>query len=806
MRLTKPAILVGGCICVCGLLFGQLDPDLKTISGTVVDVQSRAVSTAHISLTGQPLSNPAETTSDSSGHFSLRNIKSGHYRLTVSANGFQNLTRPVDTAVDSGKELMLKLEIAPALTTLNVQGEREGINVSSADAGSLTPVRLIDLPQSVQVVNRELLDEQKVFQFSDALSYLPGVQRASTNISGGIGNEVSMRGFILNTNNSYLRDGYKFFGVSKSDTADIEEVQVLKGPSSALYGAAEPGGVVNLITKKPTSTPFISLSMTGGNFNFRRPEFDISGPLGSSKKLFYRLNGVYENTDSFRDYVHSEKWFVAPYVLWKPNSATSLAVLGELINIRRVSDYGIPILGNRPAPVPVSTNYAEPWNNEDDRDRQFGYRFNHEFRSGWNLSNGFQLSRFNARYLEVYTTGADSNDPKSLARLSDALYFPYLYRYSQTSLTGRVKTAGITHHIALGFEAGWVTGSSLGPGGYAPSVGIFHPLTGSDFTFAQGVAALANPYFTLTYSTLYRNQSFYAQDQMDLGRHWKAIAGIRVERYFQDSINLASNSHQRQTDVPVSPRIGLVYEPRDWLSFYGSFVRSFVPTSPSSVSATGKQFSPGYDRQWEAGVKAASNSGRMTFTTALFQIEKNNVLAPDPSNPIFYVQNGQERSKGIEFEFRGRPVPGLNLLTSYAYIQAQVTKSTLYPVGNILPNAPRDSGAVWASYQAPSGPFRNLGISAGVVATTFRYDNFYQLANPGAFPGQDTGGALLPGYARLDVGTFYDFRVGEKQKVRFSANIQNALDRVYYLASNGLDQVRPGSPIAALVSLRWTRQ
>ncbi len=695
------------------LLFGQADE--TSISGTVVDVQGLGVSAAHVSLIRPPASIAAETTSDASGHFFFRELKRGDYRLVISANGFQELTRPVDTVRDANQDLTLILEIAAARTTVNVQSGQGSIAVSSADTGSLTPVRLLDLPQTVQVVNRELLDEQKVFQFSDALSYLAGVQRASTNIAGGIGNELSMRGFILNTNNSYLRDGYKFFGVEKSDTADIEEVEVLKGPASALYGASEPGGVVNLVSKVPTNTPFVSLSMTGGSFDFLRPEFDISGPLNRSNTLFYRVNGVYEDTDSFRQYVHSRKEFVAPYLLWKPNSANSLAVLGEFINGNRNSDYGIPMLGDRPAPVPVSTNYAEPWNNEDDRDRQVGYRYNHEFRSGWNLYNGFQLSRFNARYLDVYTNGADPADLTMLMRLSDGLYFPYLYRYSRTNLTGQVKTGAVTHHVAVGFEAGWVTGSSLGAGGYAPDVSILDPQIGSDFTLSQGLSALANPWFVLTYTTLYHNQSFFAQDQLDLGRHWRAIVGIRAERYFQDSINLANNSHQRQTDHPVSPRVGLVYQPQSWLSVYGSFVRSFVPTSPSSVSATGRQLAPEHDQQWEAGVKAASNSGRLSATLAFFQIEKNNVLAPDSNNPIFYVENGQERSKGAESEFRGTPIRGLNLLTSYAFVQAQVTKSTEYPVGNVLPNAPRNSGAVWASYQSPSGVLRNLGLSAGVV-------------------------------------------------------------------------------------------
>ena len=531
--------------------------------------------------------------------------------------------------------------------------------------------------------------------------------------------------------------------------------------------------------------------MNGGSYQYLRPDFDISGPLNSHKTIFYRLNGAYENTDSFRQYVGSVKYFIAPYFLWRPSASTSLAFQGEWINVDRNSDYGLVLLGDRPAPVPVSTNYTEPWNSEEDRDRQGGYRFSHTFKDGWTLTNGFQLSRTNARYFEVYTTGPASDDPTQLTRLSDAFYFPTLYRYSQTALLGTFKTGAVIHHAAIGFEAGWVTESSEGPGGYAPNVSVLDPIIGTDFSEADAAAALADPYFSLTYETFNHNQSGYVQDQVDLGSHWKAIGGVRIEHFYQDSLNQATNTHQTQSDIPVSPRAGLVYQPTHALSLYGSYVQSFIPTSPSATTPDGKQFSPEYDHQWEGGIKFAPGSNRLSATLALFQIEKKNVLAPDPTNPIFSVQNGKERSKGVEFELIGSPFRGLNLVNSYAFIQAQVTESTLYPVGNMLPNAPRNSGAMWATYQAPDGALRNVGISAGLVATSSRQDNFYNTA-------------LLPGYARLDLGTFYERNITERQTIRLSCNVQNVLDRTYYLASNGQDQVRPGSPVAALAGLSWT--
>ena len=506
--------------------------------------KGEGITGASVSLSERGNNGSIEVSSDATGHFEFPNLAPGKYKVVASAKGFQTSEKRVDINNKAIPDLVLKLNVATVQSTVTVQVKTDNIIAAESSVGSLTATPLLDLPQSVQVVNRELLDEQKTYQYADTLTYMAGVQRAYTAIAGGLGNEVAMRGFNLDFNNNYLRDGFKYYGLSLSDTADIESIEILKGPASALYGTAEAGGVVNLITKKPTETPLVSISMNGGSDRYLRPDFDISGPINSRKTLFYRLNAVYENTQTFRQYADSEKLFLAPNFLWKPNDSTTLSLLGEWINVNRRSDYGVVVLGDRPAPVPVSTSYTEPWNNEDDRDRQGGYRFRHTFQSGWALNNGLHISRTNARYFEVYTTGSDTTDPTQLTRLSDAFYFPTLYRYSRTSLEGLFKTGAVTHHVAAGFEAGWVTQSAEGPAGFAPNVSVLNPITGTDFTKAEAAAALANPFFSLTYQSIYHNQSGFVQDQIDLGSHWKAIAGVRIENYYQDSINQATDTHQ----------------------------------------------------------------------------------------------------------------------------------------------------------------------------------------------------------------------------------------------------------------------
>jgi iron complex outermembrane receptor protein len=235
-----------------------------------------------------------------------------------------------------------------------------------------------------------------------------------------------------------------------------------------------------------------------------------------------------------------------------------------------------------------------------------------------------------------------------------------------------------------------------------------------------------------------------------------------------------------------------VYQPTASVSLYASYVRSFIPTTPSQRNSAGTQFAPEHDVQYEVGAKANALAGKLSATVAFFDIQKHNVLTPDPLNPIFSVQTGGVRSKGAELEVRGTLRPGWSILTSYSLIQAQVTSSTQYAVGNVLPNAPRNSGAIWTTYELGHGSLKGLGLSAGLIASSVRAGNI-----------QNT--FIVPGYGRLDLGGYYTVHAGEKNSWRLNVNIQNALDRTYYLASS-TSEVRPGSPFAILGGIRWTRQ
>ena len=504
-----------------------LDAQRLPVQGIIVRVAASA-------------SSPAlkEGAPDATGQFRT-SLPVGSYAVSVNGNQFRPETRTVSLITGGEAALEMTVEPAQLSQSVTVTGSPDSYNVPVTSSATRTNTPLLDLPQSVQIISRKVIDDQQVFEFADAARYVSGVARANTSIVGAIGNELSIRGFELDPYHNYLRDGIKFPAFVVSDTANIEQIEILKGPASALYGRAEAGGVVNLVSKKPFEEPMFSLQFTGGNYDFYRPQFDISGPLNRSGTLLYRLNGAYENRGSFRDFVSGERYFAAPYLLWKLTERTSLSAFGEFLNEDRVSDYGIPPLNGRPAPVPVSTYYDEPFNNEADRERQIGYVFQHQFSPNWSLQNSYRASRTNARYLEVYNTSVLAGTTL-VGRTADAFAFPQLFQYSQTNLAGTVKTGPVRHTVLVGLELGWESGSSRGPGVHAPPMDIFHPVYGQ-ITSGAAAALLNNPAapgrFVLGDEADNQITGGYAQDQFSLGRRVKVLAGARFERYAQDSIN-----------------------------------------------------------------------------------------------------------------------------------------------------------------------------------------------------------------------------------------------------------------------------
>lgn len=719
------------------------------------------------------------------GTFFFDGLPGGAYQLQVEQPGFGATTRTVQ--IPSTAELKIQLSPESLNQSVTVSGG-SGYVATAASVGTRLPANLMDIPQNIQVVGRSIIDQRLDFQLADTARTVSGVSRTNSG-SGYLGNEFAIRGFSLSTANSYLRDGMKFGTYSFSDLASIEEVEVMKGPASVLYGASEPGGVINLVSKRPLESQIVALQFTGGNGDFRRPEFDAAGPLLKNKTLLYRINGSYQQDFRFRDYVKGSHYFLSPSITWRPMDKMILTVSGEYLNGQATSDFGIPVIGSRPAPVPISRFYGESFNLAQAWPRFINYSFHYNFSSKWSIDNRYSYWSAGSNYFEAYPTQV-SSDGRSVSRLLNAYRFPEHSKYSQTEVVGGFETGPIRHSILIGFEAGWRDSSTLGPIASAPGVDSLHPVTGL-VTRDQAFQILGNPlspgYANSHTVSGVRNQSGYVQDLMSIGRRWKALVGGRFENYPQQSRNYLNRTGFQISDLAATPRAGLVFQPSQTTSIYFSYVRSFAPASPSSRNIDGLPFKPQHGEQYEAGVKYALPNGRLSSTLAAYWIKKDNVLTPNPVNPIFNVQTGEQRSKGIDLDISGRIRNGWNAWIAYGFAQAQITKDNTYPIGNLLLNAPRHTGNIWTTYEIPGGRWVGLGFGGGVYVSSFKQGT---LAND----------YLVPGYARVDSTVYYTLR-REKVDWKISLNVKNALDRSYYEAGRGAF-AKPGAPFAAYSSIK----
>ncbi len=758
-----------------------------SFSGRITDTNNAAVLQVKITLREISTGKSFQTISEPDGSFSFGALNAGQYVLLAVGAGFAEYRQEINVAANL-RNVEVVLQTAELKESVTV--ETTGYQTVESGTATRISVPARDVPQNIQTVNRQILDEQAAFQLSDAVRTVSGVSRTKTAVSGALGNEFTIRGFQLDIRNSYLRDGLKYSGYIISDLANVEQVEVLKGPASTLFGRSEPGGVVNLISKKPLDAPFVAVQFTGANGGFYRPEIDLSGPLG--RKVSYRLNAAYQQDFNFIDFNRSRHFLLAPSILFKPFESTTLSLTAEIFDARGTSEYGIPAVGNRPANVPTSRFLGEPFNRYEDQPLQAAYHLRHEFSPRWSLENRFSYARAGNKYLEIYPY-ALANDGRTVLRLADNFSFPEYSIYSQTEATGNFRTGEVRHKILFGFELGLINGYFQGAVADAPSIDLYQPIYGgiSRSEARQALTPGSPGFFSFDTNNRVNSVAGYVQDLIDFSAKIKLLVGARIDRYKQKSDDRNFNSVNRLTDTAVSPRVGVVFAPDESTSLYFSFVRSFTPQSPTALNRAGTTFKPSHAQQYEIGVKRAFFDSKIAATISAYWIERTNVLTADSSDPRFSVQTGIQRSKGIDADVAGQILSGWNVWTAYAFNQAQITADNTFPIGNFLPEAPRHSGNIWTTYEFSRGRIRGFGFGGGIYALSAKQGDLFNSYS-------------LPGYARVDATAYYERRRGAERKAgwRLSVNVKNALNRKYWEASNS-GFVRAGSPLAIYTTVKW---
>lgn len=681
---------------------------------------------------------------------------------------------------------------------------------TQAFSATKTDTLIMETPTTVQVVPRAVLDDQKAARITDALENVSGVYAQP---SLGIGNSFIVRGF---RNDKIYRNGLKSNNLfaQEYDTANLQNIEVLKGPAQ-LYGRTEPGGLISLTTKKPLDIPYYSLEQRFGSYDLYRTEWDATGPLNNDKTLLYRFTGSYQNNNSFRDFVFNDRMLFAPSITWRPTDATDVTLDLQVQNQDFISDYGIPVIGNRPAQIPITRSLGDPNTPKSNLNLvQLGSLLNHRFNDDWAIHSRF-LATFDHGD-ETFVNPAPAFDASALDQTTGILQRNVFNNVNNDEayatnldLTGRFNLGFSKHDVLLGFDfyraienyriKGYydTPNPALAINIYNPGPGYGIPRSVFDSTFLSSSQPGGD------YSVFFNQwEGVYFQDQITLWNKLHIMGGGRYDWAETAYGNGGSLSEANallagatRKDQGFSPRAGILYQALDELSFYANWTTSFGANN--GVSATGGSLKPQIAEQFEAGIKTMLFDDRLLANLAYYHLTKENILTPDLSTAFLYdyLAIGQQRSQGIEVDITGRFSDALSVIGNYAYTDARVTKDNSSLEGNRLPNVPEDSGSLWLKYDFSGYKALNgFSMGLGTVAA-------------GKREGDLNNSFQLPGYVRMDAFAAYKWHIN-KTKLTAQFNIRNILDKQYYASTDpNLNVapalgVAPGAPLMAIGSIK----
>ncbi|MBA2658079.1 MAG: TonB-dependent siderophore receptor [Nitrosospira sp.] len=683
--------------------------------------------------------------------------------------------------------------ILPPVNVLahTITGPTDGYMATKSLSATRTDTLLRDVPQSITVVTRDLIRDQNMLSMGDVVRYVPGV-----GISQGEGNRDAV---IFRGNNSTgdfyvdgLRDDVQYF----RDLYNIDRVEVLKGSNGMIFGRGGAGGVINRVTKEAGWTPITEISAQYGSFSQKRVAVDINRAINDV--VAFRLNAVYEHSNSFRNGVELERGGVNPTFTIKPSAQTKIVLGGEYFTDNRVSDRGIPSFGTvpgvvdsgRPADTHRSTFFGDPNRSPNSVDvRALTSLVEHAFDNGLTVRNRTRYADYDKFYQNVFSSG-QATAQSAAGTVNVEAYQDGTQRsniFNQTDFLYALNTGPVKHEFIAGVEYGrQVTDNFRNHGffnnnftnaGRTSSVPFFNPISLTPLTFradptggASGGTATANNHGVVEVIGV------YLQDQITLHPQLKAVLGIRYDNFDLKFRNNNTGQQFHTNDGLVSPRAGLIYKPIETMSIYGNYSLSYVPRAGdqlTSLNLTNAALKPEQFMNLELGAKWDIRPD-LALTAALYQLDRSNVIAPVPNDPTRTTLVDGQRARGAEVGLMGRITPQWSVMGGYAYTDAEITRAiTGARAGAVLAQVPKHTFSMWNRYDF--APWLGLGI--GVI---HRSSMYAALDNT----------VLLPGFTRLDSAMF----VRLNKTLRVQANIENIADIEYVASAHNNNNILPGAP------------
>lgn len=677
------------------------------------------------------------------------------------------------------------------LPAIDVQGRGAGVLadtqgfVSRRDVtGTKTATPLSEIPQSVSVINREQLDSRQVQTLGEALRYTSGVQAEAFGADPHV-DWFNIRGFSTNDTGLYLNGLRVSPGVTAlaPEPYGLERIDVLKGPASVLYGQNAPGGLVNLVSKRPTDTPLREAAILGGSYGRVQGQFDLGGPVGTDGKWSYRLTGLVRDAGTQVDRVPNDRLFLAPAITYRAGPDTTVTLLTSFQRDHSAGQQFLPsqgtVFGNPNGRIPTDRFTGEnQYNKVDKFQMNLGYEVEHRFNEVFTVRQNARFSRIDYNQRQVYGLGFQSD----LATLNRSAYGQdvraNIYAVDNQG-QARFATGPLTHTVLGGFEYNRITNATVNRSALATPLNLFNPAFGA---LQPELSIYTNSYQT---QNLY---GLYLQDQVKLDRFILTVGG-RQDWVDTTTRNRLAGGVAAQSDRKFTYRVGLGYEAPLGITPYVGYAPSFQPVA--GVNAFGAAFQPTEGKQVEVGVKYQPAGMASYVTAAAFDLRQANVATPDPTNIVNTLQTGEVRVRGFEVEAQVNLLAGLNVLAAYTYLDPVVIRANDGTQGNQVGAVPRNAASGWVDYAFQEGsPVAGLSFGAGV-----RYVGSTQASNADLFKVRDR--------TLVDAAVRYDF--GRGSRWRLAVNANNLLDRTFVAQCSGADFCYYGARREVLASLgvRW---
>jgi iron complex outermembrane recepter protein len=808
------------------LLTATLSYSQYSITGKISSENNTAVGKA--TITARQKASTRSTVAGDDGNFEIKGLANGNYELIVSATGYE--TGYESVVINNGAREVNLILIAKNAQLQEVEVIGRSVRKYYSDysfAATKTAALNKEIPLSIGTVTKELIADRQAFQLADAVKIIPGV------VPSSVYNQYAIRGISQNEEGQIINGlRTRQFYFIQPITSNVERVEVIKGPASATFSSVDPGGSINMVTKKPLAVDRKEITLAAGSTI--RCTMDFTGPLNKEKTLLYRFNGAYQEAGSYRDLIKNNSFLLSPSVSYVPNDKTAVNVEMIISNMVGNLDRGQPIFGavagvTNLNSTPISLNLGAP--NDFFKSKEFIVTgtLSHKFTKSISFNAAYMKQTWQEDLLEHRTTNAFAPDITG-APVNSLVGMQLVQRKQNWNIDNvnacfnfDFKTGAVHHQLLAGYDLhDW---AKLKGGGQNSARGFLLNNGGTANTFVAANAAnyqtividgktlpkpnvpyfnLSNPVYTVRNideyimnartaipSALTTTHSIYIQEQLKWNK-LTVLLGLRQE-WFKDITNYKAPNELSFTNNKLLPRVGITYAVTKNISVYGTYLEGFQPQSntvtllPNTsnffwTAQSASRFKPLISDLKELGVKTTVWNGKLNINAAVYEINQKNLLlnANLPAFPDSLVTRGAQRSRGFEIDIAGYILPNWQINASYSYIDATiVTDNDKTLEGARTQNTPRNSANLWTRCNFAKGTaLKDLGIGLGLQHNGSRIPWF-------------TRAFEVPAYTIFDMALYY---TPGKSNMQLSLNMNNVFNQTYWLGAQTYTRLFPGAP------------